>query len=71
MTITTEYLETPAGRLEVTMRNSSAIVKFPGSKPGTFYDVTVTRSFVSCTCKAAQFGKSCRHATSIRKVLEG
>lgn len=64
-----EYLETPVGTLRVIMRNMSAEIEVPSSTPGQSYIVSVTKSFVTCTCPGHHYRGSCKHATMIRKTL--
>jgi hypothetical protein len=66
---TAEYLKTPVGTLRVIMRNMSAEIEVPSSTPGQSYIVSVTSSFVTCTCPGHHYRGTCKHATMIRKTL--
>jgi len=66
---TAEYLETPIGTLRVIVRNMSAEIEVPSSKPGQSYTVTITKDFASCTCPGYTYRGTCKHVTMIRKTL--
>lgn len=45
--------------------NDTHFVVYSASNDGTQYDVFVTSSGLKCNCKAAQFGKVCKHAAKV------
>lgn len=68
---TEDYLKTPVGNLAVRIRKMSAEIEVPSSEPHKYYLVTVTSSFITCTCPGFHYRGKCKHATMIHNVLKG
>lgn len=56
---------------EVEFSKRSATVRVPSRTNGKVYNVIVTPDFMTCPCRAAQFGRPCWHKEAVRSFING